>query len=102
MVGGADADLVIDDTIIDIKTTKKLKLQTEAFHQILGYYVLHEISGIGEITPKLEIKKVAIYYSRYAYLHSLQLKDLINQKTFPEFIEWFKARANKKYHVINP
>jgi hypothetical protein len=27
MVGGADADIVVDDNIIDIKTTKKFALQ---------------------------------------------------------------------------
>lgn len=101
MVGGADADLVVDDTIIDIKTTKNLELKSEDFHQLLGYYTLHEISGIGEITPKLEIKKVAIYYARYAYLHSLELHDIINRQTFPEFVAWFKARANKEYCPIN-
>jgi hypothetical protein len=101
MVGGADADLVVDDTIIDIKTTKNLELKSEDFHQLLGYYTLHEISGIGEITPKLEIKKVAIYYARYAYLHSLELQDIINRQTFPEFVAWFKARANKEYRPIN-
>lgn len=66
LVGGADADLVVDDTIIDIKTTKKLTLERSALDQVLGYYVLHHISGVGELNPKPTITKVAIYFSRLA------------------------------------
>ncbi len=96
LVGGADADLVIDDTLIDIKATKRLRLQSDDYHRLLGYYVLHKIAGIGEVSPKLKIKRVAIYYARYAYLHSFELKDIINRQTFPTFVSWFKARARKQ------
>ena len=37
LVGGADADLIIDRTLIDIKTTKKPELQREHFNQLMGY-----------------------------------------------------------------
>ena len=36
LVGGADADLIIDRTLIDIKTTKKPELQREHFNQLIG------------------------------------------------------------------
>jgi hypothetical protein len=67
LVGGADADLLIDDTIIDIKTTKDLRLKGDDFNQLMGYFVLHEISGIGGLTPKPKVSKIAIYFSRHAY-----------------------------------
>jgi hypothetical protein len=95
LVGGADADLVIDDTIIDIKTTKALKLQRAYFDQLIGYYVLHEIAGVGELEPKPKISKVAIYYSRFAYLHVLELDEIVNGRTFPSFVRWFKDRASE-------
>jgi len=93
LVGGADADLLIDDTLIDFKTTKNFALGRKAFNQILGYFILHEIAGIGELKPKPMISKVAIYYSRHSYLHVMNLSELINPRTFPEFVGWFKARA---------
>jgi hypothetical protein len=93
LVGGADADLVIDDTIIDIKTTKKLILERSAFDQILGYYILHQVSGIGELNPKPIITKVAIYFSRFSYLYVIPLSEVIDPSTFPEFIIWFQNRA---------
>jgi len=97
MVGGADADIVIDDNIIDIKTSQKLELQLSYFHQVIGYYILHQIGGLGELQPKPEIKRVGIYFSRYAHLHTLDLEGIINEDTFPDFVEWFKERAKKEY-----
>jgi hypothetical protein len=99
MVGGADADLVIDDTIVDIKCTTKLAIPGTYFHQLIGYYVLHEIGGVGELTPKPEIKKVAIYFARYAYLHVLDLEQIVHKQTLPAFIQWFKNRAGEEYSI---
>ena len=96
LVGGADADLVIDDTIIDIKTTKNLTCLPRDFHQLIGYYVLHQIGAIGDIKPNLKIKKIALYFSRYAYLHSFEIKEIIDPSTFPEFLKWFEKRARKE------
>ncbi len=36
LVGGADADFLIDDKLIDIKTTKKLELNLNNFCQVIG------------------------------------------------------------------
>lgn len=101
IVHGADADLVIDNTLIDIKTTKNLKLLRQDFDQLIGYYILHEIAGVGELKPKPEITKVAIYFSRYAYLYVLDLEEIIDWHTFPDFIHWFKDRASEEYGVDN-
>jgi len=97
LVGGADADLVLDDTIIDIKTTKKLYLDRTAFDQVLGYYVLHHISGVGELNPKPTITKVAIYFSRYSYLYIIHLSEIIDPVTFPKFVRWFRKRAAEDF-----
>lgn len=99
LVEGADADLVIDDTIIDIKTTKKLALDRSYLDQLLGYYVLHHIGGVGELKPKPTITKVALYFSRYGYLHVIQLSELINPTTFPQFVQWFQHRAAEAFPV---
>jgi len=93
LVGGADADLLIDDTIIDIKTTKDLRLKGDDFNQLMGYFVLHEISGIGGLTPKPKVSKIAIYFSRYAYLHTFDVEDVVRAETFGDFVGWFIDRA---------
>lgn len=56
LVGGADCDLVIDDAIIDIKTTKKLDLTRNYFDQLIGYYILYKIGGIDGMPSNCEIK----------------------------------------------
>ena len=93
LVGGADADLVIDDMIVEIKTTKKLELR-DAFLQLIGYYILHRIAGVGELKPKPKIRKVAVYFSRYSYLHVLNLNQIIKRDQLPDFVRWFKKRAS--------
>ena len=51
-VGGADADLIVGGTLIDIKTTKNPMIDTNWLWQALGYVLLdysnhHRISGVG-------------------------------------------------------
>ena len=46
MVGGADADLILGDTLIDIKTTSSLKFPRSYFLQLIGYYILNDLAGI--------------------------------------------------------
>ena len=44
-----------------------------------------------------EIKTLGIYFSRYAYFHFIDVRDIIREDTFPNFIEWFKKRASEEY-----
>jgi len=97
LVGGADADLVIDDALIDVKTTKKSDFQTPFFHQLMGYVVLHEIGGAGGLTPKPPIRRAGIYFARHAHLKLFDLDEVMDPSTLPEFIDWFKLRAAKEY-----
>jgi hypothetical protein len=100
LVGGADADLLIDDVLVDIKTTKSPALQRRDFDQLIGYYVLHEIAGIGELVPKPDIRKVAIYFSRYAYLYILDVEQIVDRESLPAFMLWFENRAKEQYKIV--
>jgi len=107
MVGGADADLVIDDMLIDIKTSKYSELSRQSFDQLIGYYCLYEIGSVkmvGRDPAKLislpkrhRIRRLAIYYSRFGYLHVMGVKDLINTAEFPSFLVWFKKKASSMF-----
>ena len=51
-VGGADADLIVDGTLIDVKTSVKQEIQSDSIWQLLGYVLLdysdvYRINGIG-------------------------------------------------------
>lgn len=99
LVGGADCDLVIDDAIIDIKTTKRSNLARDYFDQLIGYYILYKIGGIDGMPSNYEIKRLGIYFSRYAYLLFIDVRDVIKEGTFPNFVKWFKKRAREEYEA---
>lgn len=92
MVRGADADMIIDDMLVDIKTTKKLELPKHYFHQLIGYLTLYHLNGRRRKSLP-EINKLAIYYSRYSYLHIIQVEDVTSPKKFTRFRKWFLTRA---------
>lgn len=100
MVGGADADFIIDDTLIDIKTTKNLKFEREHFDQLIGYYILSKIGGIYGINNH-KIKKIAIYFSRHSILHAIPVSNIENNPRFNSFVEWFKNKAKNTFRESN-
>ncbi len=67
IVGGADVDMIIGDTMIDIKTTKEMKLDDYVWSQLVGYLILsdeaHKVNGSFPI-----IEKLGIYFSRFGRL----------------------------------
>lgn len=96
LIRGADADLFIDGMLIEIKTTKKGELTRDHFDQLLGYLALHEIWGINGVKRKPRMSKLAVYSARYAYWQVFNVKEVINVKTFPRFLQWFKERVEQR------
>jgi hypothetical protein len=96
LVGGADADLIIDHTLVDIKTGKHLVLDREIFNQLVGYYILSCIGGVDNC-PAGAIKQVAVYYARYGIFHRIKVSDFVVEKRMPAFIKWFKECAKQKH-----
>lgn len=89
----AEADIIIDNILIDIKTYKDLKVDRKIFNQLLGYYTLYRIGGIRGMPSTNQINKVGVYFSRHGYLHTYKVEDIINELTYSDFITWFKQRA---------
>ncbi len=93
LVRGADADVVIDDCLIDIKTTKDLVLNRDDFDQVIGYYLLSKLGGIGGAPSNHYIKRLGIYFSRYAHLYIMNIEDLFDSTRLPGILTWFENRA---------
>ena len=89
LVGGADADLIIDNTLIDIKATKHLKLEREHLNQVLGYYILSLIGGVNNNPNDRPIENIGLYFARHGELWTLPLHQLGDQRKFEEFKDWF-------------
>jgi len=96
LIGGADADLVIDNLLIDIKTTTQLEFKREHFNEIMGYYTLYKLGGIPDAPIEPKIENLGIYYSRYGELYTFPVAVVIQASKFPSFAEWFKKRANQE------
>jgi hypothetical protein len=100
LVGGADGDLLIDNMLIDIKTTKDLGFRRDIFNQLVGYYILSEIGGITDVPVKPKIENLGVYYSRYATLYTVPVENVIDKTNLPSFIKWFKKRAKQEFKVV--
>lgn len=94
---GSNADLIIDDKLIDIKTTKDLVLDRRHLHQLIHYYVLLSLDGIdvgrkrtlNYFEEVCEVSQICIYFSRHGYLHPMKISDLINPGSLPGFVKWY-------------
>ncbi len=96
LVGGADVDLVIDDMMIDVKTTKYSALRRCDFNQLIGYYVLHLLRGsvCSDGSPYTgAINRLGIYFSRHGHLLLMDVYEITKNVDLPRFIRWFVRRA---------
>ena len=90
LVHGADADFVIDETLIDIKTTKYYQITPTQLHQLVGYRILLAACEEGGSTA-LNARTVthgAIYFSRHAKLARFRYADLIERRDFLILAHW--------------
>jgi len=67
-VGGADADLILDGMLTEIKTTinPQSYIKQDAIYQLLGYLLL-------DINDEYAISSIAIYFARQGYCWSMDL-----------------------------
>jgi hypothetical protein len=96
LVGGADADLIIDDTLVEIKVTKDLSLKRVHLNQLIGYYVL---SLIGDRDKKLispPLKYIGIYFARHGVLWKIPISSLASPKDVDKFKDFFVNFTNKQ------
>jgi hypothetical protein len=94
-VGGADADLIIGDLLIEIKVTKEFEFKREYFNQSIGYYILSVLNQKYEQGhyDSYDIKRIGVYFARHGYLHVMNVDDIVNPAQFPAFLEWLESRA---------
>ena len=69
-VGGADADLIVDGTLIDIKTTVNPRIEPDWIRQLLGYVLL-------DYSDRHQISSIGLYMARQGILFEWGLEDVI-------------------------
>ncbi len=90
LVGGADADAVIDDTLIEIKTVMKYRLTREYIDQLAGYYCLYRIAGVDGLQADRPLRKFGVYFSRHGYFFTAPVTECWQARDFEAFLEWFR------------
>lgn len=92
----ADADMIVDDALIDIKTTINPEFTQKFWRQLIGYLILLDIQeDIGGSTHGWEItapKKFGVYFSRSGDLTLLSTEPVYNHQSYPELREFVEQR----------
>jgi hypothetical protein len=73
-VGGADADLIVDRCLLEIKTTKQSAIDARWIHQLLGYVVL-------DYDDAYAIDSLGFYLARHGVLRSWPLQECLETLT---------------------
>lgn len=107
MCGGADADIFIDGTLYDFKTSKKPGYSWIEIAQIFGYYFLNKIAAnIKDDKAKLSgytINRLAIYKARYGEIEFIDISIMDSEKmemTFNKINELFKPSSKPEEFPI--
>ncbi len=96
LVGGADADLITGDMLVDFKTTKKNAMNAADLDQLLGYFLLaRNQRRSGHQFP--EIKKLGLYFCRHGYLWAADTSSWTDHPQFLEVEKWFLKRAGEVF-----
>jgi len=101
-----EGDFIVDDLIVDIKTTENRSFTNSFWRQLLMYYllsdvqrILHEVDGPTYGKEPFEgrypeINRVGIYYARYGEIQTVDMETLIDDREqYEEFRAWVVDRA---------
>jgi len=90
LVGGADADVVIDDTLIEIKTVMKCRLMRQYLNELAGYYCLYRMGSVDGLPADRPLRKFGVYFSRHGYFFTVPVTECWQARDFETFLEWFR------------
>ena len=92
MVGGADADLIAGDLLIDIKTTTKKAMNPTELDQLFGYFLLARNER--KTDPDFpDIRRVGLYFSRHGHLCTWNVSQWTGHPEFLSIEDWFFTHA---------
>lgn len=96
LVGGADADLITGGLLVDFKTGKEGRIHARDLDQLLGYFFLAGRQRQSEPNFPV-IKRLGLYFSRHAYLWTMEASVWTEHPEFPEIEWWFFQRATEVF-----
>jgi hypothetical protein len=84
-VGGADADMVVDGCLIDIKTSISPQIKADYLYQLAGYVLL-------DYADALHLNAVGIYMARQGILFAWPISTFLQKLTSDEDVSLAKLR----------
>lgn len=85
-VGGADADLIVDGCLTEIKTVKKPEIDARLVYQLLGYCLL-------DYDDHYRIRSVGVYFARHGVWLAMDLTDFLTQLSDGRHSDLSEARS---------
>ncbi|WP_147452033.1 hypothetical protein [Corallococcus sp. CA041A] len=93
-IGGADADLVLDDTLIEVKTTSNPLFSQSYFKQLASYFALSELGGVDGVTPSPTINNLGVYSARFGKIIRIEVESLLPMNVRRRLIRLFSEELN--------
>lgn len=85
-LGGADADLILDGRLIDLKATRKRSLDRPTVWQLLGYL-------LADTDDQFKITSVGVYFARFGHLWEFDTAQFL-RRLAGEDVDLAAARAD--------
>lgn len=101
---GADADIIIDGTLIEFKTTSKRIIERKTLDQLISYYFLSIIkrSLSKNLHDKLYITQFGVFLSRQDTYWKTPVYDLISPDKIVSYGNWFVNYIGKYFINLTP
>jgi hypothetical protein len=92
-VGGAEADLVLGDCLIDVNSTKDQRIDVREFYHLVACWLLLGLGGVarddGGAVEQLPVTAVGIYFSRFGQLWKQPIDQILPAAARPGVTRWF-------------
>lgn len=90
-IGGADADVIYDRELTDIKTVKERKVRLDDYFQLMGYALLSDLAlEEGESVPRIDA--VALYYSRFGAWWTVDIQPIKESETWVQMKDFMREQ----------
>ena len=91
LVSGADADIIANGDLIDVKTVKSPSFKRNYFDQLAGYAALHRLAGGSDF------RRVGVYFARHGRLEMIGADAIYGGGHLDEFLPAFKRMAEEMF-----
>jgi len=90
-IGGADADAMIGDLLVDLKSTKTLVLTIDDWLQVVGYRLLSILDQLVSGEIRTLTKALGIYFARYGYLARWDANVVATEAAWHDAVVWLAS-----------